>query len=74
MPDTPNAPKPFKWRLVETDGPDGAGGQVWVAYPNPYHPDGWNLRVQFTPIRSEHAVEPVWWIPVVWPGYPPSER
>jgi hypothetical protein len=40
-----------KWRSVEEDGPDGAGGQCWVAYPNPNHPNGWNLRVQFTPCR-----------------------
>lgn len=62
-----------KWRSVEDDGPDGAGGQVWVAYPNPNHPMGWNLRVQWTPITSEHAVEPLYWCPVEFPGYPPSK-
>ena len=55
------------------DGPDGAGAQVWVAYPNPHHPCGWNLRVQWTPIQSEHMVEPLFWCPCVPPDYPPVE-
>lgn len=54
--------------------PDGAGGQVWVAYPNPHHPDGWDLRVQWTPIQSEHAVEPLYWRPCERPPYPPKPQ
>lgn len=52
--------------------PDGAGGQVWVAYPNPHHPEGWNLQVQWTPLVSRLAVEPLWWCPVERPPYPPK--
>lgn len=61
-----------EWRSVETEGPDGVGGQVWVAYPNPNHPKGWNLRVQFTPIMREMGPEPVWWKPVEQVDYPAS--
>lgn len=49
------------------DAPGGAGGQVWVAYPNPHHPEGWTLRVQWTPVMREVGVEPLWWCPVVRP-------
>lgn len=59
----------FQWTSMDTP-PDGAGGQVWVAYRNPNHPNGWNLRVQWTPVMAEHAVEPLWWRPVERPGYP----
>lgn len=63
----------FKWRPVETEAPDGAGGQVWVAYPN--HPDGWNLRVQWTPLRAEVGrsadMTGCYWQPVVVAPEPP---
>lgn len=62
-----------KWISID-DGPTGVGGQVWVAYPNPHHPDGWNLRVQWTPIRSEHAAKPLYWMPIVPPAPPPKEK
>jgi hypothetical protein len=62
----------FEWRDAETDGPDGAGAQVVVAYPNPNHPDGWNLRVQWTPLRAELAPMPALWRPLDWPA-PPVE-
>lgn len=57
------------WRAID-DGPEGAGGYVWVAYRNPHHPKGWNLRVQSTPIMPELGVEPEYWCPVRWPEYP----
>jgi hypothetical protein len=57
------------WISIDTP-PTGVGGQVWVAYPNPYHPQGWNLRVQWTPIVSEHAVKPLFWRPCEIPEPP----
>lgn len=53
-------------------GPTSAGGQVWVAYPNPHHLDGWNLRIQWTPLQSEMAIEPLYWCPVERPAPPPK--
>jgi hypothetical protein len=68
---TQRCPKADEWISID-DGPDGAGAQVWVAYQNPNHPDGWNLRVQWTPVRNELAVEPMWWCPVVRPKTMPK--
>jgi hypothetical protein len=62
-----------KWRSVEEDGPDGAGGQCWVAYPNPNHPNGWNLRVQFTPLMPELASKPAYWYPIMTPPTLPEK-
>lgn len=61
-----------KW-IPMANSPRGAGGQVWVAYRNPYHPNGWNLRVQWTPIVTEHAIEPEFWMPIDYPNPPPKE-
>lgn len=63
-------PNTYRWRSIEDDGPTGVGGQVWVAYPNPNHPGGYNLRIQWTPIKSELAVEPMFWRPVDQVEYP----
>lgn len=54
--------------------PEGVGGQVWVAYPNPQHPLGWNLRVQWTPIIPELNVEPYFWKPIAQPPPPPKTK
>jgi len=61
----------MKW-ISMRDAPGGAGGQVWVAYRNPYHPNGWNLQVQWTPIISRHTHEPEYWMPLIYPD-PPKE-
>jgi hypothetical protein len=61
---------PSPWRPMDTDPPLGAGGQVWVAYRNPHHPTGWNLRVQWTPVVSEHAVELAFWTGCIRPEVP----
>jgi hypothetical protein len=65
--------EPTKWYRMD-EGGGGVGGQVWVAYRNPHHPLGWNLRVQFTPIRAELGREPEYWCPVVQPTYPPKDK
>lgn len=65
----------WPWRPLETDPPDGAGGQVWVAYPNPNHPNGWNVRVQWTPVRPELLSRPIYWKGIEEdPGVPPKEQ
>lgn len=49
---------------------DGVGAQVWVAYRNPHNPLGWNLRVQWTPIRTELGTAPEYWRPLDYPDIP----
>lgn len=60
------------WIPIE-DSPGGAGGYVWVAYRNPNHPEGWNLRIQSTPIMQEMVVKPEFWKPVQRVD-PPKEK
>jgi len=59
------------WRFID-DGPMGAGGQIWVAYPNPKHPDKWNLIVEWTPLAHPHLTlhSGCMWRPVDVPQAP----
>jgi hypothetical protein len=62
----PAPPRPqFRW-IPMRDAPTGAGGQVWVAYPNPNHPLGWNLRIQWTPLRQELGSSDDFWDRCFW--------
>jgi predicted nucleic acid-binding Zn-ribbon protein len=78
-PRSASAPQGEQWYSLdendpEAHWPDGVGGQVWVAYPNPHSPDGWNLRIQWTPIRKELGPEPALWRPIQPVNPPPKSR
>ena len=66
----------YEWKSVETDGPTSAGFQVWVAYPNPNHPHGWNLIVEWTPLGNTHLeLGPgCMWRPIDFPPCPTEDR
>ena len=63
-----------QWLSID-QGPDGAGAQVWVWYPNPHHPDGGNMIIEWTPLAltTLHLSNPTHWMPLDYPKPPAVE-